>query len=183
MSAAWLPFGRLGRTETCCVCLVLKRIRVCHATSCFVAGWWGTDDFINAVRDATVPPLTVHGPGSFIPYDFALDWPTAKLRTLLRALGTKSAVLCGPLAATGGAPWLGNDAYCDRTHFQLDAYLGNISAACRRLKSLDPGISCLAPFETALSPCQLTLANGTPPVRLVYYMCTAIQLDSGLSRL
>ena len=131
-------------------------------------GWWGfrTDDFINAVRDATVPPLTVHGPGSFIPFDFALEWPTAKLRTLLRALGTKSAVLCGPLAATGGDPWLGNDAYCDRTHFQLDAYLGNVSAACRRLKSLDPGISCLAPFETALSPCQLTQANGTPPVRL-----------------
>jgi hypothetical protein len=111
-------------------------------------------DFINLARAATVPAYTVHGPGAWIPYDFANGWPTAKLRTLLRALGTKTAILCGPLA-TGGAPWLGNDGYCNEQTFNLSDYLLQIGSACRRLKSLEPALSCIAPFETALSPCQL----------------------------
>ena len=124
-------------------------------------------DFINLARDATVHVHTTHGPGAFIPYDFAApgpnSWSTAKLQTLLRALGTKTAVICGPLS-TGGAPWLGNDGYCNEFHFNLTDYLGQIGAACKRLKSIDPGISCLAPFETALSPCQLLPQNSTPPL-------------------
>lgn len=77
-------------------------------------------DFINAVRDATVQPLTVKGPGAFIPYDFAQTWPTEKLRTLVRALGGKhmAATICGPLQY-GGAPWLGNDGYCNEQHFNI----------------------------------------------------------------
>jgi hypothetical protein len=114
-------------------------------------------DFINIARAETVPAYQVGangGAGAFVPDVFANDWSTEALKSLLSALAIKTAVICGPLQH-GGAPWLGNDAYCNEQNFNLTAYLQNIASACRRLKSLQPGLLCLAPFETALSPCQI----------------------------
>ena len=111
-------------------------------------------DFINIARAETVPAYSVAGAGAFVPYDFALEWSNEALKSLLTALAIKTAVICGPLQY-GGAPWLGNDAYCNEQTFNLTSYLHTIAGACRRLKALQPGLACLAPFETALSPCQI----------------------------
>jgi hypothetical protein len=119
-------------------------------------------DFINLARRDTVPTYRVEGAGSMVPYDFALGWSTARLSTLLRSLAIKTAIITGPMS-TGGSPALGNDGFCDLFTFNLTDYLQNIGAACRRLKSIQPKLACLAPFETALSPCQLVLPGGMAP--------------------
>lgn len=119
-------------------------------------------DFINAARRETVPVYKVEGAGGWVPYDIALGWSTAALTALLDSLAIKTAILCGPLP-TGGAPWLGNDGYCNEQNFSLADELHSLGAACRRLKSIQPQLACLAPFETALSPCQLVQPDGKAP--------------------
>ena len=65
--------------------------------------------------------------------------------------------------STGGAPALGDNDFCNLVNFNLTNYLENIGSACTRLKSIQPGLACLAPFETALSPCQLLRPDGAVP--------------------
>ena len=64
-------------------------------------------DFINSVRRDLIPtPPTVEG-GAWVPYDFAVNWTSARLTSLLVGLGLPGRIiLCGPLRY-GGFPWLG----------------------------------------------------------------------------
>ena len=116
-------------------------------------------DFINFARRETVPAYRIEGAGSMVPYDFALGWSDERLAAVLTALAVKTAIITGPMS-TGGAPSLGNNGYCNLFSFNLTSYLEKIGSACARLKSIQPGLACLAPFETALSPCQLIQPDG-----------------------
>ena len=107
--------------------------------------------FVNAVRRAAaVPRYTIHG-GAWLPYDKVLAWPREELQTYLAHFGVKLVILCGPLT-TAGAPWLGQNANFDRgvKNFSFTVYLETLRNACARLKGIDAGVKCLAPFETAL---------------------------------
>jgi len=111
-------------------------------------------DFINKVRRDDVPPVCIEGGLAFMPYNFPTNEQRDEVVQWLKDRSAKIIILAGPYS---GAPWLGGfSRYLNNMPVDYDekTYLENIKRAVDILKSIDPEIKCIAPFETALTPDQ-----------------------------
>lgn len=111
--------------------------------------------FINAVRHDYVTPVRIDGGLAFMPYNFATSKPRALVAKWLAERSAKIVILVGPYS---GAPWLGGyghyNANMPPVPFSESDYLNDLKAAVSAIKSIDPKVKCLAPFETAQTPDQ-----------------------------
>ena len=72
-------------------------------------GYW---EFINRLRSDYVPAITLRGPGGWLDYASAAEWPQARLRAWMAARPFKAWLMDGPWS---GTPWLGLDRqYIDK---------------------------------------------------------------------
>jgi hypothetical protein len=129
-------------------------------------------DFINKVRRDDVKPSCIEGGLAFLIYDSPIKWPREKMAKWLKDRNAKIVILGGPY---GGAPWLGGfPRYINNmpVDYNEKTYFADIKKAVTILKSIDPSIKCIAPFETALTPDQA--AGQDKPI---YADSVAIQAD------
>jgi hypothetical protein len=117
-------------------------------------------EFINKARRDLLPPRTIEGSVAMFCYSLALDWPREKVADWLKHRGTKAVILFGPYS---GGPWLGEDSNHTYKipHFNIEEYLATLKKVVQTIKAIDPGVKCLAPFETPLSP-DLAAGDLTP---------------------
>lgn len=108
--------------------------------------------FVNAVRRDYVKPTTIEGGFAIMPYTFPLTHSRQEVAAWLTDRAAKLVVLAGP---DGGAPWIGGygqHLYNLKAPFDETDYIAKLRRAVSVLKSIDPGVKCLAPFETAMTP-------------------------------
>lgn len=109
-------------------------------------------DFINLVRRDHVKPVTIEGGCAFLAYQSVLEWPREVLADWLRHRHAKIVILVG---GHRGAPWLGGYAklfYDLAGDYDEAAHLRDLKKAREILRSIDPEVRCIGPFETALTP-------------------------------
>ena len=117
-------------------------------------------EFINKARRDLLPPRTIEGSVAMFCYSLALDWPKKKVADWLKQRGAKAVILFGPYS---GGPWLGEDSnhLYKIPNFKIEEYLATLKKVVQTIKSIDPSIKCLAPFETPLSP-DMAAGDFTP---------------------
>jgi hypothetical protein len=108
--------------------------------------------FINMVRTDYVNPTTILGGLAFMPYNYPLTHSSQDVAKWLSDRAAKIVILIGP---NSGAPWI--DGYARylanmKQPFNEANYIASLKHAVATLRSIDPTIKCLAPFETALTP-------------------------------
>ncbi|MEO7067521.1 MAG: hypothetical protein ABI114_11475 [Rhodanobacter sp.] len=111
-------------------------------------------DFVNAVRHDYVAATRVEGGLAFMPYDFVTSQSREVVAKWLAMRSAKVIIFTGPYS---GFPWLGGYGHylfsMPKT-LNEKSYLDSIKAAVSVIRSIDPTIKCLVPFETALTPDQ-----------------------------
>lgn len=108
--------------------------------------------FINKVRKDYIPNYTIEGPASFFNYARCREENREEIKKYIENTGTKIFILSGPY---GGAPWLGGypwHIYKIPGEYNIDRHIKELKEASLFLKSIDPTIKCLVPFETPLTP-------------------------------